>query len=626
MGRVLQVVACCAIGEALVWHAPLLGRGTRGIARVGASSSSGDDAMVSSSPEGERPSARVLLGKFYELAVPYFKETSEARWLLARVVGLTLLQSGVSVVFSYLSRDFYNALSAKDVASFRDILLKFCGALAAGVPVTVLYRFERETLALRWRNWLTRDLLGKYCVDRKFYEVEYNSTIDNPDQRISEDAAAFAAVSLSFGITALTSIVDLASFSTILYSIYPPLFGAIVVYATLGSVLTAYVGRELPDRNFRALRREADFRYALVRLRENAEAVAFYDGAVPERRRAQDRLDRAVDAQADVIRTQRNVEFVTVAYRFLVQVLPVAVVAPLYFAGEVELGVVTQSSSSFNHVLSDLSAIVTQYEAIAAFGAGLDRLAAFADTLQRDDDDEEEPAAGKPSSPDVVLETRSLAVQTPDGTKALVDDLDLELRLGQRLLITGASGAGKSSVLRTLASLWRPKSGDVSLVDRAVFLPQKPYCSLGSLRDQLLLLNTDDPIDDDHLLHALELVGLRALAAIDPVQGLGVTKDWASMLSLGEQQRLAFARLVLNQPKLAVLDEATSALDLDTERRMYDLLKTKLGDDLAVVSVGHRPSLLQHHDLRLRLDGTTTPQLEPITDADRRAAAQTSII
>lgn len=577
-------------------------------------------------------SVRELLSQFYELAVPYFRETSEGKWLLARVIGLTLMQSGVSVAFSYLSRDFYNALSAKDVGTFGKVLLKFSGALAAGVPVTVLYRFERETLSLRWRRWLTDELLGKYCDEnKKYYELEYvnKSGIDNPDQRLAEDVSAFATVALSFGITALTSVVDLASFSTILYSIYAPLFGAIIIYATAGSALTAYVGRSLPGRNLAALRSEADFRYALVRLRENAEAVAFYNGSEVERERASQRLDSAIDAQRAVIAGQRNVEFVTVAYRFLVQVLPVAVVAPLYFEGRVELGVVTQSASSFNHVLGDLSALVNQYEAIAAFSAGLQRLSAFVDRLE-DTNAKANGSEQSPTASGLLLEARGVCVQTPDGSKALVKKLDLEIRPGQSVLVTAASGAGKSSLLRTLAGLWLPAKGTVKRVPDVAFLPQRPYCSLGSLRDQLLYpRKPGEHRDDAPLLDALDAVGLRALAEIDPTKGLDLTRDWAAMLSLGEQQRLAFARLVLAKPRIAVLDESTSALGLEDERAMYHLLKRNSNNSIALLSVGHRPSLLEHHDLRLRLDGRQgdpecTPELEPVKDDDRDAAAVAS--
>ena len=567
-------------------------------------------------------------GDFVDLATPYFRETSEAKWGLGKVVGLTLLQSGVSVAFSYLSRDFYTALSNREIEAFQTILLKFAGALSLGVPVTVLYRYEREQLALRWRAWMTQDVLRRYCDSRKYYELEIlteqNGTlIDNPDQRITDDVGAFTDISLAFGITALTSVIDLVSFSTILYSIYAPLFFAIFAYAFIGTALTAYVGRDLATQNFAALAREADFRYSLVRLRENAEAVAFYNGEQRERTVAATRFDDAVDAQSQIIQTQRSVEFVTVAYRFLVQILPIAVVAPLYFQQKIELGVVTQSSSAFNHVLGDLSAIINQFEAIAAFGAGLDRLASFTGRLDDTSSTDEFPQVRQPdSSSPIVLKTSHFAVGTPDGERILVRDLDLELRKGDRLLLVGASGAGKSSTLRALAGLWRPQNGTVSfLVDKddVFFLPQRPYCTLGTLKDQLLY-PANETTAETALVSVLHDVGLEAL-----VPRLDDTLDWARTLSLGEQQRLAFARLFLAKPKLAVCDEATSALSIEAERHLYNLLDTKLGSDLALISVGHRPSLLEHHNLRLRLpiaDDGGFGILEPISDDDKAAVAR----
>ena len=563
-----------------------------------------------------------LLGEFGKLALPYFKETREAKVGLAKVVALTLLQSGVSVTFSYLSRDFYNALSNREVEAFQDILVKFSLALSLGVPVTVLYRFEREQLSLKWRGWLTRDVLKKYCdSNQKFYQLEEEQDIDNPDQRITEDVGSFTEVSLSFGIRALTSVIDLASFSTILYSIYAPLFFAILAYAGLGTGLTAFVGKDLAKQNFLALAKEADFRYALVRLRENAEAVAFYKGETRELNVASSRLDLAVNAQSQIITTQRSVEFVTVAYRFLVQILPIAVVAPLYFQKKIELGVVTQSSSAFNHVLGDLSAIINQFESIAAFGAGLERLAAFTGRLEEERVlSTTEEKAFLPSG--VVLTTKDLGVSTPDKRRVLVENLNLDIKAGDRLLLVGASGAGKSSTLRTLAGLWEPAKGNVFFEkDDVFFLPQRPYCALGTLKEQLFYPKNETSVDDATLREVLEDVGLGKLAS-----SLDETLDWARTLSLGEQQRLAFARLFLATPKLAVCDEATSALDVETERRLYKLLDERLGKGLALISVGHRPTLLEHHNLRLRLPGegntqTTPVLLEAIQNKDRDAAA-----
>mmetsp|Transcript_11906 Transcript_11906/g.41136 ORF Transcript_11906/g.41136 Transcript_11906/m.41136 type:complete len:675 (-) Transcript_11906:30-2054(-) len=608
---------------------------------------------------------------FARLGAPYFS-TPEARLGLLKVVGLTLVQSGVSVAFSYLGRDFYTALSQRDAAGFEDILVRFSAALLAGVPVTVLYRNQRELLSLQWRAWMTARVLALYTDDRAFYDLECvdrDGSIDNPDQRITEDVNAFTAVSLSFGITAITSIIDLCSFSTILYSIYAPLFGAIVAYALLGTALTAYAGRDLAAQSFNALAREADLRYSLVRLRENAEAIAFYKGADREADEVGRRLGGVVEAQSGVISTQRDVEFVTVAYRYLIQILPVAVIAPLYFNKEIELGVVTQASSAFNHILSDFSVFVNQFESIAAFGAGLDRLGSFVDRLggpfnnashfQHIEAKRNGTVTATPPVPGdlgvsksgngkkVVVRTNSLTVATPDGSRTLVRDLDLALDAGERLLLVGASGTGKSSLLRSLAGLWPAAEGAVEISPDATvfFVPQKPYAPLGTLRDQLTYpvlrqASSASAADDGALLELLAAVGLGKLAARSALlacgeddactadearTGLDAVRDWGTTLSLGEQQRVSFVRLLYSKPSVAILDEATSAMDIDTERRMYKLLQDRLSA-LTLISVGHRPSLLEHHSLKLRLDGSKTGKPEAVSEQDRRLAAEAAAL
>ncbi|CAM9154188.1 unnamed protein product, partial [Phaeothamnion confervicola] len=319
---------------------------------------------------------------FRDIAIPFFEEEESARWLLAGVVGLTLLNSGVSVAFSYIGRDFWTALSNKDPEQFSIMLSRFMGALAAGVPVTVFYRYQRESLAVAWREWLTARVMAIYYSGQTYYALEASKEIDNPDQRIAEDVRAFTRVSLEFLIALLTAAIDLVSFSTILYNIYPQLFAAIFLYAGAGTAGASALGRSLVGLNFYQLQREADFRYSLVRVRENAESIAFYGGERLELREIGRRFMRLIDNSKDIIKTQRNLEFFTVGYRYLIQVLPGFVVAPLYFQGKIELGVVSQSYGAFNHILSDLSLIVNQFEGLSQFSAGVDRLGEFLERMQ----------------------------------------------------------------------------------------------------------------------------------------------------------------------------------------------------------------------------------------------------
>lgn len=494
--------------------------------------------------------------------------------------------------------------------------------------------------------------------------------------------------------------IDLVSFSFILYSIQPQLFGAIVAYAAFGTIMTTLLGRTLVGLNFAKLVREADFRYSLVRLRENAESIAFYAGEDLEGKSITERFSRVIDNKKELIAAERNLEFFTTAYRYFIQILPVWVVAPQYFAGSIPLGVISQSAGAFNHILSDLSIIVNQFEQLSTFSAGIDRLSQFFREMRQVDIERTEDygllqmatnnttvanavvnitttvtettngshekgelAVGtidlsqmSPLSRDMpgqtVLSLEELTVSTPDNKRILIKDLSLDLLEGDNLLIVGNSGAGKSSLLRAIAGLWTSGKGSIERPcdEEVYFLPQRPYCTLGSLKDQLLYpsLEDENPQDypeghvfskahllresltDEDLLEVLKAVDLEDLPARvgdgDPHKGLEAVMDWSNMLSLGEQQRLAFGRVLVNQPRLCIVDEATSALDMVAEAKMYTLLQNmgrkNLGKDgkmpspgLTYISVGHRPSLLAYHDKRLRLGGEEEHELSDIEKA-----------
>ncbi|EED92357.1 ABC transporter [Thalassiosira pseudonana CCMP1335] len=593
--------------------------------------------------------ASALLSTFWSMAYPYYQESQPGRRLFYGMILLTLMNSGVSVAFSYVSKDFWNALSSKDVNEFYNMMVKFGGALVVGAPVAVMYRYQREQLAVHWREWMTDRTLQLYNSNRVYYALERDNNqskrIDNPDQRITEDVRTFTAFSLQLFITVVTSIIDLVSFSLILYSIQPQLFATIIGYALFGTLTTTYIGGSLLPLNFAKLRREADLRYLLVRIRENAESIAFYGGEDVENKEVTSRLGKVVENKREINAAQRNLELFTTAYQYLIQVVPVAVVAPQYFAGTIQLGVISQSVGAFNHILSDLTVIVNQFEQLSSFSAGIERLSTFM-TAMRDADPKRSNEDGLLSLPaestgtgaisllstssgqKAVLIINKLNLMTPDRKRSLIQGLDLTVREGENLLIVGNSGAGKSSLLRAIAGLWTSGSGEIARVpdDEVYFLPQRPYCALGSLKDQLLYPSTEakahllrQTMSDEDLLKVLEMVDLKELPSRfgdgDPMKG-------SNTLSLGEQQRLAFGRLVVNQPRLVILDEATSALDVVSEAKMYSLLREMAKKELnkgkmsrpglTFISVGHRPTLIAYHDAKLRLNGGSDYVIESI--------------
>ena len=514
-------------------------------------------------------------------------------------------------------------------------------------------------------------MLDKYYANRTFYVLETLKNVDNPDARISEDIKSFTKASLDFFITLFTSIIDLISFSAILYSIYPLLFVAIIVYAGVGSLVTTNLGQSLVGLNYDRLNKEANFRFSLIRTRENAESIALYDSSAgSEKEGLWETFKEILVTQLGIITAQRNLEYFTTSYRYLVQILPSLIVAPLYFAHQVELGTINQSYSAFNHILGDFSIIINQFEALSAFSASIYRLTDFFSSLDSKSNSvwDVDSNVSKPrtdlvinsNSIDPLLSINNLSMLTPDGHRLLIGGIgtvntiynptstvdnnleefwagvekgiNVDIHANDRILIVGPSGAGKSSFVRAISGLWRVGKGQITWnikrndenysttstnnttteLPRSIFiLPQKPYMTLGNLKEQIMYplhdmnSNNDDELDQK-LLSILDQVKLDKLANRmgegDSIRGLYKIQDWSKVLSLGEQQRLSFARIIYNKPDVIVLDEATSALDLAGEEAMYENLMN-LG--ATYISVGHRPSLINFHNKKLILRGPT---------------------
>jgi len=590
---------------------------------------------------------RHLWKRFWQIARLYW--ISEEKWQARGVLFLLLLLlfgfTALNVILNFVGRDFMTALAEKNLPEFNRTLLLYLGVFVLATPVSVFYSFIRKKLGVNWRLWLTGHFLGRYFTGRAYYHINDNKAIDNPDQRISQDISSFTVTSLGFLSIIFFSLVQLISFVGILWSISVTLVLVLVAYATLGTVVTMFFGKRLIHLNFQQLRREADFRYGLVHIRDNAESIAFYRGEEREQEQVQGRLREAIGNLRMLIGWERNLEFFTKGYEYLILILPVVVMAPLYFSGQIKFGVVTQAESAFVQVLGALSIIVSQFEQLSNFAAGITRLETFATAIEAPMPGTGGPetavlpapaapettmaaaqvpptaggAAAAPTlTPAVILsreESRlaleNVTLRTPNHEQVLLREATAEVPAGGGLLIAGPSGAGKSSVLRAIAGLWNAGAGVITRppLTEMLFLPQRPYMVLGSLREQLLYPHLDREATDEELRAVLEKVNLADLP--DRVGGFDAVLDWGHLLSLGEQQRLAFARLLLTGPRYAVLDEATSALDVANEEKLYGQLQAS---GTTYVSVGHRPSLLAYHDKVLELRGGENWRLVPAAE------------
>ncbi|CAH2033390.1 unnamed protein product [Thlaspi arvense] len=616
---------------------------------------------------------RALWKRFWKVAAPFWfsEDKDQARLRLAAVFALTLATTGISVGFNFLGRDFYNALANKDQDQFTKQLLYYLCGFAGGIPFFVLRDYAKETLSLRWRSWMTKYYLQRYLKDQTFYKIQSQSMIDNPDQRIVDDLSSFTATALSFSLTLFSATIDLISFSNILFTIYPPLFLVLLLYSFGGTAISVFLGKGLVNLNFLQEKKEADFRYSLVRVRENAESIAFYGGEQNEMQLLLQRFKSAFDNLTELLIASRNLEFFTDGYRYLIQILPAAVVAPMFFSGKIEFGVINQSVSAFNHILGDFSLVVYQFQAISAFSAVIDRLGEFDDLLDnnisRDPSQLEEieltyQSELEPSftsslldsngsiqsrQNQKLLEIEELTLQTPTNGTTLVHSLVADIYDKDHLLIMGPSGSGKTSLLRAMAGLWRSGKGKITFYLNSqddfeqekydsqrkrssgdvLFLPQRPYMVLGTLRQQLLyptwsstmeatpggsqidgtqfkIVTSSQPKTDD-LMRTLENVRLGHI--VERFGGLESLQEWSSVLSLGEQQRLAFARLLLCQPKLALLDESTSALDEANEAHLYQQIQAA---GITYISIGHRQTLTKFHNKILHISTADPKSME----------------
>lgn len=542
------------------------------------------------------------------------EEKKKAFWLLTCIIALTFGVVFMLVQLNTWNNSFYSALQNYDAEKIFSELIHFSWLAAIYIILAVYSYYLQQTLILHWRRWLTTRFIDIWLQNKTYYNLQmFGKDTDNPDQRISEDVRQFVEMTLGFAIGILKSLCTFISFVFILYQLSGPLsfsfmgktwtihgymLWASLLYSILGTYITHVVGRKLVKLNFIQQRYEADFRFSMIRLRESAESVAFYRGEAQEGKVFKNRFKLLLDNFWQLVNKQKQLVFLNSGYSQIAIIFPFVVAMNRYLAKEVSLGGLMQVASAFGRVQDSLSYFVDMYSSIAQWQAVVMRLTYFGRHMHEVAQQAEQFHVERFATSEAVS-VEQMQVNLPDDT-VLLQDISFTLQPGRNVLIKGVSGSGKSTLLRALAGIWPFVTGKINLpkTEELMFIPQKPYIPLGSLREALLYPGKK-PLSDAELLYLLDLCQIGYLC-----DKLDLVADWSHVLSVGEQQRLAFVRAHIQEPKWLFLDEATSALDEDTEAAMYALLAERLRQT-TLVSIGHRSTLNKYHELMLVIDKQT---------------------
>ncbi|WP_099063797.1 ABC transporter ATP-binding protein/permease [Serratia sp. BW106] len=554
----------------------------------------------------------------WQLIKPFWVSEEKLRaWsMLIAIIALSLGLVYISVLINQWNQVFYDALQNKNYPVFKAQLWRFTYLALIFIVLAVYKIYLTQGLQMRWRRWMTEKFMGKWLAHQAYYHTEQQQIVDNPDQRIAEDLNVLTQYTLSLSLGLLSSLVTLFSFITILWHVSGPMTFVIhqhavtlpgymvwfaLLYAVLGSLLIWWVGKPLVQLGFNQERYEANFRFGLIRIRENNDAIALYHGEPREAQQLGDRFDSIRTNWGSIMRITRRLNIASNFYSQFAIVFPLLVAAPRYFSGAIQMGGMMQIASAFGQVQGALSWFIDAFSDLATWKACVNRLAGFNAAVDQVHHQQRGIQLLSENGQPVILDRLSL--QLPDG-QSLLEPTSITLKRGDRVLIVGPSGCGKSTLLRAIAGIWPYGSGAIGrdAASSSLFLPQRSYIPIGTLREALSYPHLAAEYSDEQLLKVLENCRLKPLQ-----RWLDTSANWSHRLSPGEQQRLAFARAILTRPDILFLDEATSALDDETEQLMYCLLVDEL-PQVTLVSVAHRNSVAKYHQSCWRFSRTEENQ------------------